>query len=133
MVMRTAGYAEGAQLAQPVAYSTASNDGGRTWSLAKPEPLLYNAGSKGFYGRDSQGRYIYVYSANPERLPLHYKVQRKTGEWSDTRVFFDGGVRNSYPTLVEETPGVFLCIWDSSDDAARPRTAIRFARLKISD
>ncbi len=41
------------------AYSSVSTDSGRTWSVAQPEPDLYNSVAKGFYGKDSLGRHIY--------------------------------------------------------------------------
>jgi hypothetical protein len=136
MVMRTAVYAPPAKLAldPPVAYSSVSRDGGRSWSQAQPEPRLYNTISKGFYGRDSLGHHVYVYNddAPHVRKALRYVVQAPDGTWSQPRTFFDGHVRNSYPTLIEDlTPGTFLCVWDSSNQIDRIRTSIRFGRLKL--
>ena len=141
MVMRTAEYAapNWAALDPPVAYSSTSRDGGRTWSRQKPEPHLYNTNSKGFYGCDSKNRHVYVYNdgAVHERRALRYVVQSPAGDWSEPRTFFDGHVRegsvhNSYATLIEDTtPGVFLCVWDSSNQADRIRTSIRFGRLRL--
>ena len=118
----------------PVAFSSVSRDGGRTWSLARPEPDLYNTISKGFYGRDSLGRHVYVYNDDGPhvRKALRYVVQAANGTWSSQRTFYDGHVRNSYPTLIEDlTPGTFLCVWDSSNQIDRIRTSIRFGRLKL--
>ncbi len=139
MVIRTAPYSEAARLArkslnQPVAYSSVSRDGGRTWSLAQPEPKLYNTDSKGFYSCVSGGRHIYVYNdgISHVRKALRYVVQSASGEWSEPRTFFDAGVRNSYATLIEDTtPGVYLCVWDSSNQPDRFRTSIRFGRLRL--
>ena len=134
MVMRTALLSDMSKpLDPPTAYSSVSRDGGHTWSLARAEPRLYNAVSKAFYGRDSTGRHIYVYNDGPgrERRALRYMVQSPSGEWSIPRTFFDANTQNSYPTLLEESPGQFLCVWDSSTDSSHHRTAIRFGRLKL--
>ncbi|HVG97728.1 MAG TPA: sialidase family protein [Chloroflexota bacterium] len=135
MVMRTADYHTYTALEPPVAYSTVSTDGGRTWSLARPEPALHNAVSKAFFGRDARGRHVYVYSAGPrgERRALHYTVKRPGGAWGAPRAFYAPGVKNSYPTLIEYAPGRFHCVWDSSDSPDRHRTVIRYGRLDLGD
>ncbi len=133
MVMRTAHLEGHSALTPPRAYSSTTRDFGHTWSLAVPEPALYNAVAKGYYGTISRGRHIYVYNdgAAFERRVLRYVVQDAQGQWSEPRVFFDGGTHNSYPTLQEESPGHYLCTWDSSTDADHHRTAIRFGRLDL--
>jgi hypothetical protein len=133
IVMRTADYATYTALEPPVAYSSVSADGGHTWAPARPEPDLPNTVSKAFFGRDALGRHLYVYSAGPqgERAALHYKLKRPGQPWSDARVFFDPGVKNSYPTLLEDAPGRFHAVWDSSESAARHRTMIRYGRLAL--
>lgn len=133
MVMRTAQLGKRLALDPPTAYSTVSRDGGHTWSTAVPEPQLYNTISKAFYGRDSTGRHVYVYSDGPawDRRALKYKVESASAVWSEARVFYDEGVHNSYPTLIEDSPGEFLCTWDSATDPDNRRTAIRFGRLKL--
>jgi hypothetical protein len=133
MVMRTATYDRERVLDPPIAYSTVSRDGGRTWSEAVPEQDLPNYKAKSFYGRDASGRQIYVYSDSADRRGLLYKVRTPGGEWSEARVFFHANTRNSYPTLIEESPGEWLCVWDSSTDPEQRRTAIRFGRLKTSE
>ncbi|HEY8744929.1 MAG TPA: sialidase family protein [Chloroflexota bacterium] len=134
MVMRTARYDDTHQaLTPPVAYSSVSVDGGRVWSAAVPEPALPNSVSKAFFGRDALGRHIYVYNSGPawERRALHYRVRQPGGDWAEARVFFDTGVRNSYPTLLESAPGRFHAVWDSSDSAEQHRTLIRYGRLTL--
>lgn len=135
IMMRTATYDTYVALDPPVAYSSTSADGGRTWSPAQPEPDLHNAVSKAFFGRDSLGRYVYVYNTGgrSERRALHYKVKRPGEPWGPARAFYDTGVKNSYPTLIEFAPGQFHCVWDSSDTADRHRTIIRFGRLNLND
>jgi hypothetical protein len=134
IVMRTAQYGGGGKpLDPPTAYSSASRDGGRTWSSAVAEPELYNAVSKAYYGRASDGAHVYVYSVGPvrERKGMAYKVKPPGGTWSEERVFYDADVRNSYPTLLECAPGEFYAVWDSSNSPDRKRTAIRFGRLGV--
>lgn len=133
MVMRTIKYGIREELDPPTAYSSVSRDGGRTWSPGQAEPALHNTASKAYFGKATNGAHLYVYSVGPmgERNGLGYKVRQPGGEWSEEKVFFDAGVHNSYPTLLEEKPGVFLCTWDSSTSPNEGRTAIRFARLTI--
>ncbi len=136
IVMRTAqGGARRGALDPPVAFSSVSRDGGHTWSMASPELALHNAASKAFFGRDRRGRAVYVYSVGPygERRGLAYKVKRPGQPWSEARAFFDTGVKNSYPTLLEYAPGQFHAVWDSSDSPDRPRTMIRYGRLSIDE
>jgi hypothetical protein len=131
MVMRTADMIRERPLDPPVAYSSVSKDGGRTWSTAQPEPDLPNFRSKSFFGRDSAGRHICVYSNSVERRGLYYKVRSKGGAWSAQKEFYVAGNRNSYPTLIEDKPGEWLAVWDSSNSRNEKRTAIRFGRLQV--
>jgi len=133
MVTRTATYEDYQQLNPPVAYSSVSIDGGKTWSTGKPEPELFNTVSKAFFGKDSLGNHIYVYSSGPqrERKELWYKIKPPNQKWSEARRFYYDNNRNSYPTLIEEKAGEWLCTWDSSNEPDRKRTVIRFGRLHI--
>ena len=117
----------------PTAYSSSSQDGGRTWSAVQPEPDLHNTVSKAFYGRDSHGQHVYVFNPGPawERKSLHYKIQTPDGQWGDERVFYDGDNRNSYPVLIEKEPGVFYAVWDSSNNPNILRTSIRFGKIHL--
>ena len=130
MVTRTGAHKKG-EPRPGVAYSSVSRDGGRTWSVAKPEPELPNFQSKAFFGRDSLSRHIYVYSDTPEREGFYYKTKPPGGRWSEARLFFGGPTRNSYPTLLEDRPGEWLCVWDSSNDPDVRRSVIRFGRLRL--
>lgn len=131
MVARTATYEDYKQLNPPVAYSSVSTDGGRTWSTGKPEPLLHNAVSKAFFGKDSLGNHIYVYSSGPssDRKELWYRIKRTGKEWSDPRLFYFDNNRNSYPTLIETKAGEWICTWDSSNELDVKRTVIRFGKI----
>jgi hypothetical protein len=136
MVMRTAQYySERKALPVPRAYSSVSNDNGNTWSMALEEPALWNTASKGFYGKDSKGRHIYVYNDDERsvRRGLYYVVKEPGKDWSKPRLFYWDNNCNSYPTLIEKEPGVFLCIWDSSDDLNTKRTVIRFGILNLNE
>lgn len=133
LVMRTSQYEkEGKALEPPRAWSSVSQDGGRTWTPAQEEPALWNSVSKAFYGRAAEGTHLYVYNDGPawSRLALRYKVQPAGGAWSEERTFYDAGTKNSYPTLTEIAPGDFRAVWDSGT-AERGRTNIRFGKLRL--
>ena len=131
IVMRTADMAREKPLKPPVAWSSISTDGGRKWSEAKAEPELPNFRAKSFYGQDRNGTHIYVYSDSADRNGLWYKTKPNGGGWSTAKKFYLEDNRNSYPTLVEDNPGTWLSVWDSSDDPKKKRTAIRFGRLVV--
>ena len=143
IVMRTANYKDTSLTTEPPrAYSSVSRDGGSTWSAAEPEPELHNAKAKGFFGRAADGTHIYVYNDGPAqreitpefphggRMSLCYKTKPAGGVWSDEMTFYDAGIKNSYPTLIEVRPGDFRAVWDSGTDE-RPRTHIHFGKLRI--
>ena len=144
IVMRTANYDETDLTTDPPrAYSSVSKDGGHTWSVAKAEPELHNAKSKGFFDRGIRGDHIYVYSDGPAqrdftwpnfpnggRTSLRYKTKDPNGKWSEEKTFFHMGVKNSYPTLFEVAPGDWRAVWDSGNETV-PRTRILFGKLKL--
>jgi len=137
IMMRTAGYEDASQTTNPPrAYSSVSKDSGRTWSPAQAEPDLHNAKSKSYYGRAKDGTHVYVYSDGPaqpakgSRTSLRYKTKAPGGAWSEERTFYDAGIKNSYPTLIELAPGDFRAVWDSGT-ANTPRTHINFGRFRI--
>ncbi|MEY3000178.1 MAG: hypothetical protein RL648_392 [Verrucomicrobiota bacterium] len=144
IVMRTAGYEDSALTTNPPrAYSSVSVDGGRTWSPAQAEPDLHNAKSKGFFSHTADGGHIYVYNDGPAqgdrswsgwpnggRTSLRYKVKPVGGTWSEEKTFYDTGIKNSYPTLVEVSPGEFRAVWDSGTER-QPRTHIQFGKLTV--
>ena len=135
MVMRTAeGRAEGGALNPPRAWSSASTDGGKTWSIAQEEPELWNTVSEGWFGQSRTGTQLYVYNDGPawSRMALRYKAKPASGAWSDERTFFDTGIHNSYPTLIETAPGEFRAVWDSGDEK-RSRRSIRFGKLSLKN
>ena len=137
MMMRTADYEDERKTTEPPrAFSTVSRDGGRTWSPARPEPDLWNAKSKAFFGRTADGVHVYVYNdgpANPApggRMALRYKTRPNGGTWSAEKTFYDAGIKNSYPTLVEVAPGEFRAVWDSGTKD-RNRTHIQFGKFRV--
>lgn len=134
LVCRTGTYENsGKALDPPRAYSSVSQDGGRTWSLAQPENDLWNSVSKAFYGRASDGTHVYVYSDGPawSRMSLRYKLQPAGSGWSSEHTFYDAGVHNSYPTLIEVSPGDYRAVWDSGTKE-KHRTHIRFGKFKVA-
>ncbi|MCS1407172.1 MAG: hypothetical protein M2R45_00329 [Verrucomicrobia subdivision 3 bacterium] len=132
MVMRTANMVRERPLNPAVAYSSVSRDGGKTWSEAVAEPDLPNYRAKSYYGQDRNGKKIYAYNNEAERRGLYYKTKQGDGDWSAQRVFYYNNDRNSYPTLLEDKPGSWLAVWDSSETPDRKRTVIRFGRLNIN-
>jgi len=144
IVMRTANYDQDELTTDPPrAYSSVSRDGGRTWSAAREEPDLHNAKSKGFFGRATDGTHLYVYNDGPAqrvkapgfphggRTSLRYKTKPPGGAWSAQKTFFDAGIKNSYPTLIEVAPGEFRAVWDSGT-ADTARTFISFGKFKLT-
>jgi hypothetical protein len=135
MVMRTAeGQKEGGALNPPRAWSSTSTDYGKTWSVAQEEPALWNTVSEGWFGQSRRGSQLYVYSDGPawSRMALRYKVKPANGTWSDEHTFFDAGIHNSYPTLIEIAPGEFRAVWDSGTEKSG-RRSIRFGKLTLPD
>ena len=135
MMMRTADYADERKTTEPPrAFSTVSRDGGRTWSAARAEPDLWNTKSKAFFGRTSQGTHLYVYNDGPPapagRMSLRYKLKPAGGTWSTEKTFYDAGIKNSYPTLVEVAPGQYRAVWDSGT-RERSRTHIQFGKFQV--
>jgi hypothetical protein len=138
IVMRTANWEEKGALEPPRAFSSVSKDGGRTWTPAQQEPDLWNARSKGFYGQSVTGAHVYVYNDGPPspaptgRTSLRYKVQATPGgAWSAEKTFYDAGIKNSYPTLIEVAPGDYRAVWDSGTKD-RTRTMIHFGKFRLS-
>jgi hypothetical protein len=144
IVMRTANYEDTSLTTDPPrAYSSVSRDGGRTWTPAQAEPELHNAKAKSFFGRAADGTHIYVYNDGPAqreiapgfphggRTSLRYKIKPAGGKWSEEKTFYDAGIKNSYPTLIEVAPGDFRAVWDSGTSDT-PRTHIHFGKLRIA-
>lgn len=131
LVMRTAtDEHDGKPLDPPRAFSSVSRDNGRTWSPAAQEPDLWNSVSKGYFGRAADGSHLYVYNDGKAwtRMALRYKVKPAGGAWGAERTFYDAGIRNSYPTLIETSPGQFRAVWDSGTKD-RNRTRICFGKF----
>lgn len=143
IVMRTANYDDTALTTDPPrAWSSISTDGGHTWSTARQEPDLHNAKAKSYFGRAQNGTHLYVYNDGPAqrtiapgfpnggRVSLRYKIKPPGSRWGKQKTFFDAGIKNSYPTLVEIAPGEFRAVWDSGT-ADTPRTHIHFGKFKL--
>jgi hypothetical protein len=133
MVMRTANYVNDRLGTDPPrAFSSVSTDGGHSWSPAQQEPDLHNAKSKGFFGRSTNGTHLYIYNDGPvrSRMALRYKIKPPGGQWSEEKTFYDAGIKNSYPTLIEVAPGDFRAVWDSGTPD-RQRTHIHFGKYRL--
>jgi glucuronate isomerase len=64
------------------------------------------------------------------RMALRYKTKAAGGAWSAEKTFYDAGIKNSYPTLIEVTPGDFRAVWDSGTKD-RTRTHIHFGKFRV--
>jgi hypothetical protein len=95
-----------------------------------------------FFGRAADGTHLYVYNDGPaqrgsapgfphgRRTSLRYKTKPPGGAWSAEKTFFDAGIKNSCPTLIEVAPGDFRAVWDSGT-AETARTFISFGKLTL--
>lgn len=64
-------------------------------------------------------------------MALRYKLQPTAGgPWGAEKTFYDAGIHNSYPTLIEIAPGDFRAVWDSGTKD-RTRTHIHFGKFKL--
>lgn len=133
MIMRTATM-ENKALDPPRAWSTSSPDNGRTWTSPKEEPELWNSISEAAYGNATDGTLYYIYNDGPAwyRKALKYKLKPPGKGWSDEKVFFDAGIKNSYPSVIEVSPGDFRIVWDSGTHNYG-RKQIRFGKLRIPE
>lgn len=131
MVMRTADH-NNKSLASPRAWSTVSKDNGSTWSVPKEEPDLWNTVSEAAFGKTSNGTYYYIYNDDAARVrkALKYKIKPHNGNWSEERTFFDKGIHNSYPSVIEVAPGDLRIVWDSGTQDKK-RQSIHYGKLKI--
>ena len=64
------------------------------------------------------------------RTTLRYKLQSASGGWGAEKTFYDAGIKNSYPTLIEVAPGDYRAVWDSGTKD-RTRTHIVFGKFRI--
>ncbi|MFI6290675.1 sialidase family protein [Nonomuraea sp. NPDC050790] len=121
-----------------------SRDGGLTWTPMVLDENLPNYYVKGFFTKDSKGRYVTIYNtlAGPfrgdrpdqHREVLHYKVKEPGRPWSPGRLFADGprlttGTARGwdvYASAEEESPGRLRVVWEHN------RTAIRTATLDLA-
>ncbi len=65
-------------------------------------------------------------------MALRYKTKPAGGTWSGEKTFYDAGIKNSYPTLIEVAPGDFRAVWDSGT-TTRTRTHIQFGKFRVAD
>ncbi|MFB2117644.1 sialidase family protein [Parapedobacter sp. 2B3] len=136
LVMRTSDHAR-RSLSSPRAWQSVSKDSGKTWGETEESPMLYNAVSEAAFGKTAGGVYYYIYNDGPDkgrdsRKALKYKLKYPGHEWSDEKVFFDAGVKNSYPSVVEVHPGDLQVVWDSGSEQ-ETRTKIYYGRLRVPD
>ncbi len=71
-----------------------------------------------------------AFAPKPAAPPCRYKVKPQSGAWSAEKTFYDAGIKNSYPTLIEVAPGDFRAVWDSGTPD-KARTHIQFGKFKV--
>lgn len=126
------------------AATAVSGDGGLTWTPLRLDHELPNFYVKGFFAKDSAGRYLTIYNTlagpfmgeRPDqyREVLHYKVRRPGETWGPGRLFADGprlttGAARGwdvYASAEEYAPGRFFVVWEHN------QTVIKVARLDIT-
>ncbi len=107
-----------------------SADGGRSWnpvelSMHYTMPLIVVAG---IHRIVENGVPRYLFPAH--RNTLRYKTKPPGGAWSAEKTFYDAGIKNSYPTLIEVAPGDFRAVWDRGTKD-RTRAHIQFGKFKV--
>ncbi|MFI9557342.1 sialidase family protein [Nonomuraea endophytica] len=121
-----------------------SRDGGLTWTPMVLDENLPNYYGKGFFTKDSKGRYVTIYNTlagpfhgdRPDhyREVLHYKVKEPGRPWSPGRLFADGPRLTTgdargwdvHAGAEEEAPGRLRVVWEHD------RSAIRTATLDLA-
>jgi hypothetical protein len=100
--------------------------------LAAPLAVLAApASSTPFTGDVTEVRVIrHTTPAPGGRMALRYKTKLAGGAWSPEKTFYDAGIKNSYPTLIEVAPGEFRAVWDSGTKD-RTRTPIQFGKFRV--
>jgi len=64
-------------------------------------------------------------------MALRYKLKPAGGGCGAEKTFYDAGIKNSYPTLIEVAPGDFRAVWDSGTKD-RSRTHIQFGKFRVA-
>ena len=125
VTIATAGHSTRRGLIRP-SVSTAAEIG----APPSPKPSCSIPSPRDFTAGLPRGKEIYVYNDGEARVrkALRYKIKRPGDGWGPERTFFDAGIHNSYPTLLEYAPDEFYAVWDSGTEKAR-RTSIRFGKL----
>ncbi|WJV46605.1 sialidase family protein [Streptomyces flavofungini] len=119
---------------QAYAATATSTDSGRTWTPFALDPNVPNHDTKGYFTKDSGGRYLAIYNTAKDRQILHYKVKRPGGSWGPGRLFADGppvtdgtgAGWDTYAMADEYAPGRFYVAWEHDT------SSIKVRRLDIS-
>ncbi|MGQ4358346.1 sialidase family protein [Streptomyces sp. SAS_272] len=113
-----------------------------SWSPFRLDTNVPNNDSKGYFTKDSTGRYLTIYNTktDPIRQAMNYRTKNTgTAAWSSSELFADptgpndptpagtGAGWDTYPMADEYAPGKFFVVWEHDT------SAILVSRLDISD
>ncbi|WP_405644042.1 sialidase family protein [Streptomyces sp. NBC_00019] len=116
--------------------ATTTDEGeGNNWTDFQLSTTVPSNDSKGYFTKDSAGRYLTIYNSAKNRLALNYKVKPVGKSWLTAKPFADGPADttsdgsgwDAYPMADEYAPGKFYVVWEY--DTSR----IKVAKLDISD
>lgn len=109
-----------------------------TGDVTKQERDFWNTKSKAFFGRTAGGTHLQVFNdsrATPAltgRTSFRYQLKYAGGAWSAEKMFYEAGIKNSSPALIEAAPGRFsrdLRPWDQGP-LAHPHPLREIRRLR---
>ncbi|MGW0810891.1 sialidase family protein [Nonomuraea sp. NPDC002799] len=113
-----------------------SADGGKTWTSFALDTELPSYNTKGYFTKDSNGRYLAIYNTARDRQILYYKVKRPGEPWGAGQFFADGPAVtdtgtgagwDTYAMADEYAPGKFYVTWEHDT------SGIKVSKLDISD
>lgn len=110
--------------------TAAGTDPGASWGDFALDPNLPNNDSKGYFTKDSTGRYLTIYNADPQRQGLNYRTKRPDpAVWSTSKPFANpdgpndptpsgtGAGWDTYPMADEYAPGKYFVVWEHDTSA----------------
>ncbi|MCT9082035.1 sialidase family protein [Streptomyces fulvoviolaceus] len=123
------------------ALTAVSTNGGESWGALSTDTNVPNNDSKGYFTKDSTGRYLTIYNTktNPIRQAMNYRTKSPGAAWSSSKLFADptgptdptpagtGAGWDTYPMGDEYAPGKYFIVWEHDT------SAILVSKLDISD
>lgn len=121
------------------ALTATSTNRGESWSSFALDTNVPNNDSKGYFTKDSTGRYLTIYNADTQRQAMNYRTKSPGAAWSSSKLFANpdgpndptpagkGAGWDTYPMADEYAPGKFFVVWEHDT------SAILISKLDISD